>query len=139
VKETLIDNPLATATVVNEAWTAAGMEGTISETLVNKMRAKMGLSGNLRGQGRKKNESAMTKRTRSGRKRAGSRKPLSDQRAEVRTGGTRTVRRSARLAELEADLDQLLFKVMSFRNLPEVEAGLRQTRRALYRSFATKR
>ena len=49
VKEYLNDHPHANPKGVNEAWTEAGMEGTISETLVNKMRSTMGLSGNLRG------------------------------------------------------------------------------------------
>ena len=48
VKEILFDNPQANPTAVNEAWTAAGMDGTISATLVNKMRAELGLTGNLR-------------------------------------------------------------------------------------------
>ena len=34
---------------MNEAWQAAGFEGTISPTLVNKTRVKMNLTGNLRG------------------------------------------------------------------------------------------
>ena len=48
VKEILFDNPQANPTAVNEAWTAAGMDGTISPTLVNKMRSELGLAGNLR-------------------------------------------------------------------------------------------
>src|SRR5262249_30709246 len=38
----------ANAKAVNEAWTASGFEGTISPTLVTKMRSEMGLTGNLR-------------------------------------------------------------------------------------------
>src|SRR6516165_5502263 len=47
-KEVLNDNPLANAKAVNEAWKAAGFEGTISPTLVTKMRSEMGLTGNIR-------------------------------------------------------------------------------------------
>ena len=52
VKELLIDHPMANTKAVNEAWTTAGMDGTISETLVNKTRSHMGLAGNLRGKKR---------------------------------------------------------------------------------------
>jgi hypothetical protein len=48
VKEVLNDNPQATTKAVNEAWRAAGFEGTIGPTLVTKMRSEMGLTGNLR-------------------------------------------------------------------------------------------
>jgi hypothetical protein len=47
VKEFLDDHPQANAKAVNEAWTAAGFEGTISPTLVTQMRSKMGLTGNI--------------------------------------------------------------------------------------------
>ena len=49
VKEFLNDHPDGTTKTVNEAWQAAGFEGTISPTLVNKTRVKMNLTGNLRG------------------------------------------------------------------------------------------
>src|SRR3974377_2152183 len=70
VKELLIDYPMANTKAVNEAWSAAGMEGTISETLVNKTRSQMGLAGNLRGQRRTQTEAAAsTKRAYVGKKR----------------------------------------------------------------------
>ena len=49
VKEFLHDNPEGNVKAVNEAWTAAGFDGSISATLVNKMRAALGLTGNLSG------------------------------------------------------------------------------------------
>ena len=45
VKETLIDHPTANPKFVNDAWEKAGMEGTISDTLVNKMRSQLKLTG----------------------------------------------------------------------------------------------
>src|SRR5271157_3756340 len=48
VKEFLGDHPLGNVQAVNEAWAAAGKNGTIGSTLINKMRSQMGLSGNLR-------------------------------------------------------------------------------------------
>ena len=48
IREVLGKNPRATFKAVNEAWTKAGNGGSISQTLVNKMRSEAGLSGNLR-------------------------------------------------------------------------------------------
>ena len=49
VKEFLNDHPEGNGNDVNEAWKAAGFDGTISRTLVDKTRALLGLTGNLRG------------------------------------------------------------------------------------------
>src|SRR5271157_3099728 len=49
VKEFLHDNPQANAKAVNEAWTAAGMKGTISHPVISVVRKQLGLTGNLRG------------------------------------------------------------------------------------------
>ena len=49
VKEFLNDHPQGNVDAVNEAWQAAGFDGTISPTLINKMRASLGLTGNIRG------------------------------------------------------------------------------------------
>lgn len=54
VKEFLNDNPQANAKAVNEAWKAAGFEGTIGHTLVTRMRSELGLTGNI-PKGPKKN------------------------------------------------------------------------------------
>ena len=48
VKEVLGKNPHANPKTVNDQWKAAGQDGTISATLVNKLRASLGLAGNLR-------------------------------------------------------------------------------------------
>src|SRR5690242_17096893 len=49
VKEVLRKNPRANARAVRDQWTAAGHEGSISQTLVNKQRSLMGLAGNIKG------------------------------------------------------------------------------------------
>jgi len=49
VKEFLNDHPEGNVKAANEAWTAAGFDGTISETLIYKARASLGLTGNLSG------------------------------------------------------------------------------------------
>jgi hypothetical protein len=64
VKEVLNDNPKATTKAVNEAWRAAGFEGTIGPTLVTKMRSEMGLTGNIRKRTGKTSAPAIKKRGR---------------------------------------------------------------------------
>ena len=53
VKEFLQGNPQANAKAVNEAWTAAGMKGTISHPIISQVRKQLGLTGNLPGKTRK--------------------------------------------------------------------------------------
>jgi hypothetical protein len=48
VKKFLTSNPQGNVRAVNESWVAARMNGSIGATLINKIRSKMGLSGNLR-------------------------------------------------------------------------------------------
>src|SRR5436305_8782711 len=45
VKEFLNDHPEGNVKAVNEAWNAAGFDGSISHTLVSQMRAQLGLRG----------------------------------------------------------------------------------------------
>jgi hypothetical protein len=142
VKELLIDHQMANTKAVNEAWKAAGMEGTISETLVNKTRSHMGLAGNLRGKRRAKSTAAVeTKRPYTGKKRG--RKPkhatVASAEGKVAQTGVPAGRRNDHLVEIEADLDRLLFRVMNMGDLAEVENALRETRRRLYGAFVTKR
>ena len=138
----LIDDPLANTKAVNVAWSKAGMDGTISETLVNKMRAKMGLTGNLRGKrAAEKGAEASTKRPYTGKKRG--RKPKQETGTNSGRKTTPTATRSGKqndhLVELEAELDRLLFRVMNLGGLEEVESCLREARRRLYHAFVTER
>jgi hypothetical protein len=72
VKEVLGKNPHANPTAVNEEWKSAGQDGTISATLVNKLRSSMGLAGNLRPTPKTKTRSrSVEKRPPSGKKRGG--------------------------------------------------------------------
>jgi hypothetical protein len=121
VKELLLDNPHANPKVVNDAWAGAGMKGTISSALVNKTRARMGLTGNLRG--RAKREAAKAK---------GPHLPAAAFSAS-RTGlkGRQSARAQA-LIDLEGEIDRLLFKVMGMGDRPDVAEALRTARRLLY-------
>ena len=45
VNEFLTKNPQGNYESINQAWAAAGMTGTISKPVVDKTRAKLGLTG----------------------------------------------------------------------------------------------
>ena len=126
VKEFLNDNPQGNSKAVNEAWKAAGFDGTISPTLVNKTRVLLGLTGNLSG---KTKTAAEGKATSTGKKLGRPRKEPTAAVNEKPRG-----RKSARtldLTELEADIDRLIFKVMGVGDLTEIEDTLRRARRLL--------
>jgi hypothetical protein len=112
LKEFLHDNPKANAKAVNAAWKSAGMEGSISDSLVSNLRSKLGLSGNQRA-----------KAVKTGRKPTASEKT------------SQTNSRSRQLADLESDVDRLIFKAMQIGGLAEIEASLRATRRLLYKAL----
>jgi hypothetical protein len=156
VKEVLGKNPHANPTAVNEEWKSAGQDGTISATLVNKLRSSMGLAGNLRPTPKTKTRSrSVEKRPPSGKKRGEKLKSSSSETvplAPSRSNGKKTdqaVMQNERrakvnshhgsLEELECDIDRLLFKVMELGGLPAIEDSLRQTRRLLYGGFSGKR
>jgi hypothetical protein len=125
LKEFLHDNPFGTAKDVNAAWAQAGFDGTISSSLVNKARAEMGLTGNLR---RRPGTAAKTRGFSSG-SRSGMRNKVTSAR-----GLASGMDRKDALAELEADIDRLMFKAMGIGNLAVFEETLRQARRLLYRN-----
>ena len=127
VKEFLNDHPQGNVKAVNEAWQAAGFDGTISPTLVNKTRASLGLTGNIRG---KTKAAAEGKATPTG-------KRLGRPRKEPTAAGTgqprgRKSARTLALSDLEAEIDRLIFQVMAVGDLTQIEAALRQARRMLY-------
>jgi hypothetical protein len=124
VKEVLNDNPRANAAIVNEAWRAAGMSGSISAGLVNHLRSRLGFSRNLKGKERSSTKGRPSSvLTNSG---ATTGKPSKGR------------RRSSELMDLEAEIDRLLMKVVEIGQLAEVEDSLRKARRQLYRSLAAR-
>ena len=156
VKEVLGKNPHANPTAVNEQWESAGQDGTISATLVNKLRSSMGLAGNLRPTPKTKTRSrSVEKRPPSGKNRGEKLKSSSSETvppATSHSNGKKTAQAAMQnerrakvnshygsLEELECDIDRLLFKVMELGGLPAIEDSLRQTRRLLYGGFSGKR
>jgi hypothetical protein len=118
IREMLTDNPRANTAAVNEAWRAAGMPGRISAGLVNNLRFRMGLSGNLR------------RRRTTGRKRV--RRAVLVQVGANGSTPTSASRKTSELMSLELEIDRLLRKVMEIGQLPDVEDALRSARRRLY-------
>ncbi len=127
VKEYLHDHPQSNPTAVNEAWKSAGMHGTISTSLINNIRGKLGLSGNLRAGRPPKNRSAK----KPGRVGRPSKKVVETPAPQA---SSRLPRPDRQVRELEAEIDRLLFKVMNATGLETVEECLRDARRALYHS-----
>ena len=121
VKEFLHDHPRSNVRAINEAWRAAGFKGTISKTVVFKVKSSLGLSGNLRGNTKKSKTSAAAKKLVT---------PRKETTATVSVQPR--VNRSTVLDELEADIDRLIFKAMAIGNFTEIEDMLRQARRVLY-------
>ena len=139
VKELLVDNPHANTQDVIEAWQAAGMEGTISASLISKVRSESGLAGNLRGKRGSRTRTATTAvagSTSRGKRRG---RPPKQAAAEVDgTGQIGARRRKYTIDDLEVDFDRLLLKVIGQGNLTRVEDALRRARRLLYEESSTK-
>src|SRR5262249_52909223 len=143
VRDFIRKNPTANRKAVEEAWLAAGNEGPISSALVSNMRSKMGLTGNVRS-GSKAAESngapgsgAATGGGKKARKRRRSarsqvRGTIAERSKERRP---RFVGRDGALAEIEGDIDRLIFKLIALGGMETIEEELRKVRRLLYRSY----
>ena len=121
-------NPIGPVTAVNEAWQAAGFDGTISPALVNQMRAKSGVAGNLRGSAKRFKPSP------TGQKRGRPRKETTAA-ANGKPAGHPSARKSDlthALLSVETEIDKLIFQVMIVGHLPQVENALREARRRVY-------
>ncbi len=144
VRSVLEKNPHANARIVREEWAAAGHSDSISQTLVNKQRSAMGLTGNIKGGRPKKSEAAgAAKPAYTGKKRG--RKPKSAGVAAAGASGNgqsyagprvKAAGRPAQLSQIEADIDRLLFRVMSLGGMENIEDSLRRTRRLLYQTVS---
>ena len=68
VEEFLSGHPQGNAKDVNEAWTAAGMNGTISHTVVSEVRKELGLIGSQQAKISKPSKKAAVKVTKPAKK-----------------------------------------------------------------------
>jgi hypothetical protein len=134
VKEYLFDNPQATYKAVSEAWTKAGMDGGVSESLVSKVRSDLKLAGNTR-KGSKAASGAGADKAKKTTK-AVAKKAGSETAAAAPEPGKKPSRtdRTRLLEEVEGEIDRLIFRLMSVGGLAEVEDALRAARRRLVRS-----
>jgi hypothetical protein len=107
VKRALLENPRARAAEIQQAWMEAGNAGTISRSLVSKVRSVLGPQGTT--------PTPSPTAPANGKARVMAFEPIPD---KVHT-------------ELELDLDRILFRVMGIGGLPEVECQLRHCRRLL--------
>lgn len=143
LKEFLPDNPDANEEAVNKAWKTAGNEGTISGSLVNKLRSDLGLTG---GRGRKGGESGQAKASGAkGQGKAAKGKQSGQAGGESRPQGGRqgsaasapakgvngSGDREQALDRVEDGIDDLIFTLKANGGMPEVEAALRAARRLL--------
>jgi hypothetical protein len=127
IKEVLVDDPRANAKAVNEAWRRAGMAGSISGTLVSMVRSELGLAGNRRGRP-KGAENATARAAKPGGRSA---RPGGTGAAPDVRWGHRSIDRERVLAEIEADIDRVIFRLMAVGGLGDVEDELRAVRRRL--------
>jgi hypothetical protein len=141
VRDFLRKNPTANRKAVEEAWRAVGREGPIQSALVSNLRRELGLTSNPRGGARPAEgdgaaESPKTKTASKPRKRKRSRNGRAN-RASTTPAPEREFRSRSRdqvLAEIEGDIDRLIFKLTIVGGFEAVEDELRKVRRLLYRS-----
>lgn len=124
VTEHLRQNPQATDEQITEAWSAAGNEGTISGSLIYKIRADEGLTGKRGARGR---GAARKGQARSSPRAASAAEPTTEMPKPL----DRRTNRGRVVAEVEADIDRLLFKLMGVGGMETIEDELRKVRRRL--------
>ena len=142
VRKFLKKNLTANRKAVEEAWHSAGHEGSISSPLVSKLRSELGLTGNHRSGSRtsESNSAPEPVRATAGRKQSkkrgrGPKGTASGAVAEpIKERMPRSAGRDGALAEIEGDIDRLIFKLIALGGLETLEEELRKVRRLLYRS-----
>jgi hypothetical protein len=139
VEEVLGREPESNLKAVNQAWSAAGHEGSISPSIYYKVKRERGLagersSGGPTSAGASRSEASEGATVFAGR--GGAPQPSNGREAAAaRSGGTGPVEDRERLVdEVEAGIDHLMFTLKSNGGMPEVEAALRAARRLLTRN-----
>jgi hypothetical protein len=142
-------NRTANRKAVEEAWRDAGNEGPISSGLVSNLRRELGLTGNKRGGSEPTvgNGAAESPKATARASKLGTSASKQNGKAPFQNNGTQappTTKREPQsgnrdgvLAEIEADIDRLIFKLMSMGGMDDIEEGLRGVRRLLYRRYRT--
>jgi hypothetical protein len=129
-------NPGGNLESVNQAWTAAGNEGTVSESLVDKVRSSLGLTGRKTVEKPKPVEPPAKAKPKAPTK---AKKPakLVEQAPPLVNGShaaAATRNDEDVLDELEEGIDDLIQKIRELGGKPEVVKALKRVRRILVRS-----
>jgi hypothetical protein len=125
VRRFLRRNRRADRKIVEEAWLAAGHEGSISSSIVSTLRRELGLIRKKRGGSQPVDGHGATEPRMSGEGGApAATKPAPRSGAQNRA-----------IAEIERDIDRLLFKLMVVGGMEDIEGELRKVRRLLYPSL----
>ncbi|HMB03365.1 MAG TPA: hypothetical protein VKP69_06440 [Isosphaeraceae bacterium] len=134
LKKYLVETPDAGKEAVEAAWRAAGHEGTISQSLIGKVRKDLGLTkGAAPAKGRARLGAGSEVRGRRPPAKGNGesmREGLEGSAAPQVEGGERT----SVLIRLEGSIDELLHEIKTAGGLPEFEGMLRRARRILVRS-----
>jgi hypothetical protein len=138
LKEYLADHPAAGKEAIDAAWQEDGNEGTISTSLIGKVRRDLGLTD--QGTGRRP-PSGSKSAARGAGPAGGGRTPAKEDTRPVTAGLERPAApqaadgdRARVLIRLEGALDDLLHEIKRTGGLPEFEETLRRARRILVRS-----
>ena len=149
LKEYFVDHPDAGKEAIDAAWRAAGNEGTISTSLIGKVRKDLGLTGQGTAQGKSRARVGTGQQSSAGSKsdargagpEVGGRTPAKESSRPVTGGLERPAEpqaaggdRTRMLIRLEGAIDDLLHEIKMAGGLPEFEETLRKARRILARS-----
>jgi hypothetical protein len=149
VKEYLVDHPDAGKEAIAAAWREAGNEGTISTSLIGKVRKDQGLTGEGTAKGKSRARVGPGQRSSADSKsdargaslEVGGRTPAKEDSRPVTEGLERPAApqaaggdRTRALIRLESAIDDLLHEIKMTGGLPEFEETLRRARRILVRS-----
>jgi hypothetical protein len=140
VRDFLRKNPTANRKAVEEAWRSAGREGPVQSSLVSNLRRELGLRGSRRGGDRPAEgdgavESPKAKRASKTRKRRRSRNSRASRTSTTPAPERKPLShgRDKTLAEIEGEIDRLIFKLTLIGGCERIGDELRKVRRLLYR------
>jgi hypothetical protein len=136
LRDVFTRNPSANYADVTQAWEKAGNPGTVSETLVYKVRSEMNLTGGRRAKKAGGVDGAAERpRTRAKASKVGRPKGRAQSNGEpassARQDRPSRSERGRLIDEIEGDIDRLIFRLMSVGGMAEVEDVLRNARRQL--------
>ncbi|MGZ3302957.1 MAG: hypothetical protein ACXVBG_18880 [Isosphaeraceae bacterium] len=149
LKEYLVDHPDAGKEAIDEAWQEAGNEGTISTSLIAKVRKDLELTGQDTAKVKSKARVGTGKRSSADSKsdargagpEVGGRTPAKENSRHVTVALERPAEpptaggdRARVLIRLESEIDGLLHEIKMTGGFPEFEETLRKARRILVRS-----